>query len=138
MDYIPETKEEELRGEWWVKAFEREKDIFLLFKTLAPTHYLGTRYTTGWVVRGRKPGEGDILPQGSVLNQLRDHYGLPELSGDYGLGVISVTSRELDVPELKDKGNIPKDEMCVYFNLGMCVGFGIVYMFKFIDAKSTK
>tara|TARA_Y100000814_G_scaffold64076_2_gene39806 strand:- start:3032 stop:3460 length:429 start_codon:yes stop_codon:yes gene_type:complete len=142
MDYIQETKTEELRGEWWVKAFEREKETFLLFQTLAPTHYLGTRHTTGWVVRGLKPGEGDILPQGSVLNQLRDHYGLPELSGDYGLGVMSVTSKLPDEPEIKDKDKEkdtnPNDEMCVYFNLGMCFGIGIVSMFKFIDARSAK
>jgi hypothetical protein len=142
MDYIQETKTEELRGEWWVKAFEREKETFLLFQTLAPTHYLGTRHTTGWVVRGLKPGEGDILPQGSVLNQLRDHYGLPELSGDYGLGVMSVTSKVSDGPEIKDKDKEkdtnPNDEMCVYFNLGMCFGIGIVSMFKFIDARSAK
>ena len=140
MDYIQETKKEELRGEWWVKAYEREKDIFLMFKTLAPTHYLGTRFTTGWVVRGLKPGEGDILPQGSVLNQLRDHYGLPELSGDYGLGVMSVTSKVADVPELKDKDKdtVPNDEMCMYFNIGMFVGIGIVSMIKFIDSKNSK
>ena len=142
MDYIQETKTEELRGEWWVKAFEREKETFLLFQTLAPTHYLGTRHTTGWVVRGLKPGEGDILPQGSVLNQLRDHYGLPELSGDYGLGVMSVTSKLPDEPEIKEKDKEkdtnPNDEMCVYFNLGMCFGIGIVSMFKFIDARSAK
>tara|TARA_B100000686_G_scaffold340523_1_gene416370 strand:+ start:178 stop:1164 length:987 start_codon:yes stop_codon:yes gene_type:complete len=142
---IPETKTAELRGEWWVSAFEREKKTLLLFETLAPTHYLGKRLTTGWVVRGLKPGDGDILPQGSVLNQLRDHYGLPELSGDYGLGVMSVTSKVTDVPELKDKDKdkdkdtVPNDEkMCVYFNLGICVGFGIVFMNKFIDAKNAK
>tara|TARA_B100001094_G_scaffold115343_1_gene111281 strand:- start:6888 stop:7844 length:957 start_codon:yes stop_codon:yes gene_type:complete len=150
MDYIQATETEELRGEWWVKAFEREKDIFLMFKTLAPTHYLGTRYTTGWVVRGLKPGEGDILPQGSVLNQLREHYGLPELSGDYGLGVMSATIKVLDGTENKGKGGdthpaphpdrpaATNDEMCVYFNMGMCIGIGIVSMFKFIDAKSAK
>lgn len=142
---IPETKTAELRGEWWVSAFEREKKTLLLFETLAPSHYLGKRLTTGWVVRGFTDIiNGDILPQGSVLNQLRDHYGLPELSGDYGLGVMSVTSKVADCHELKDKDKCkdkdtnPNDEMCVYFNLGMCVGFGIVYMFKFIDAKAAK
>ena len=66
------------------------------------------------------------------------------MSGDYGLGVMSVTSKVTDCHELKDKGKCkdkdtnPNDKMCVYFNLGMCVGFGIVYMFKFIDAKAAK
>tara|TARA_B100001013_G_scaffold278247_1_gene178355 strand:- start:63 stop:1025 length:963 start_codon:yes stop_codon:yes gene_type:complete len=103
MDYIPATKTAELRGEWWVKAFEREKENFLMFETLAPSHYLGTRFTTGWIVPGFNHEERDILPQGSVLNQLRRHYELPELSGDYGLGCMSVRSNVLDGPEVKDK-----------------------------------
>ena len=100
---IPETKTAELRGEWWVDAFEREKKCLLMFETLSPTHYLGKRLTTGWVVRGFNNGElkGDFLPQGSVLNQLRENYGLPHLSGDYGLGCMSVNSDVLY--ELEDK-----------------------------------
>ena len=92
--------------------------------------------TTGWVVRGLKPGDGDILPQGSVLNQLRDHYGLPELSGDYGLGVMSVTNKVLDGPNLKDNDkDKDKDEVYVYFNLGFGIACGIVCMQRFINAK---
>ena len=134
MDYIQETKTAQLRGEWWVKAFEREKENFLMFETLAPTHYLGTRFTTGWVVRGFKPEEGDFLPQGSVLNQLREHYELPLLSGDYGLGCMSVTNKVLDGPNLKDNDK-DKDEVCVYFNLGFGIACGIVCMQRFIHAK---
>ena len=134
MDYIQETKTAQLRGEWWVKAFEREKENFLMFGTLAPSHYLGKRLTTGWVVRGFKPEEGDFLPQGSVLNQLREHYELPLLSGDYGLGCMSVTNKVLDGPNLKDNDK-DKDEVCVYFNLGFGIACGIVCMQRFINAK---
>tara|TARA_B100000902_G_C27203605_1_gene860385 strand:+ start:209 stop:1105 length:897 start_codon:yes stop_codon:yes gene_type:complete len=130
MDYIQETKTEEFRGEWWVNAFEREKKVILMFHTLAPTHYLGTRFTTGWIDRGLKPNEGDILPQGSVLNQLREYYELPSLSGDYGLGCISEKNKVQDEPVLKDKAlDFPSQgEMCVYFNLGFCIACGIVCM----------
>ena len=138
MPYIQETKKAELRGEWWVQAFEREKKVLLMFQTLAPTHYLGSRFTTGWVVRGYKPGEEDILPQGSVLNQLREHYGLAELSGDYGLGSMSVKSKVCDSPKLKDKDMFPNDEMPVYFNLGMCAGIGLICIYKFINARTMK
>ena len=106
---IPETKTAELRGEWWVSAFEREKKILLLFETLAPSHYLGKRLTTGWVVRGFTDIiKGDFIPQGSVLNQLRRHYELPELSGDYGLGCMSVQSDVLY--ELEDKEEEEKEK----------------------------
>ena len=139
MDYIQETKTAQLRGEWWVKAFEREKEKFLMFQTLAPSHYLGTRFTTGWVVRGFKGIiQGDFLPQGSVLNQLRKHYELPELSGDYGLVCISVESDVLYKLEDKDKDkdkDKEKDNTCVYFNLGFGIAFGIVCMQRFIHAK---
>ena len=133
---IPKTKAAELRGEWWVKAFEREKDILLMFETLAPSHYLGKRLTTGWVVRGLKAEEGDILPYGSVLNQLREHYGLPALSGDYGLGTMSVKDRVIKGVNNNDKGI--DDEKCVYFNIGLCIGIGLVNMFRFINAKVDK
>ena len=129
IENIPPTKTSELRGEWWIKAFEREKKIFLMFETLAPSHYLGNRFTIGWVVR-----RCDILPQGSVLNQLRKYYELPELSGDYGLGCMSERShvfkgsynKENGVE--KNKGNEIQDEMCMYFNLGFCVGCGLICM----------
>ena len=97
---IPETKTAELRGEWWVSAFEREKKILLLFETLAPSHYLGKRITTGWVVRGFNGKGYDVLPQASVVNQLREHYGCPQLCGDYGYGHMSAES---NVYKIKDK-----------------------------------
>lgn len=106
---IPETKTAEFRGEWWVNAFEREKENLLLFETLAPSHYLGKRLTTGWVVRGFTDIiKSDFIPQGSVLNQLRRHYGLPELSGDYGLGCMSFQSDVLY--EIEDKEEKEKEE----------------------------
>ena len=136
IENIPPTKTSELRGEWWIKAFEREKKVFLMFETLAPSHYLGNRFTIGWVVR-----RCDILPQGSVLNQLRKYYELPELSGDYGLGYMSslTTNKTSYVSEPKnndkDKSNKKNnDDMCVYFNLGMCVGCGIICMFRLLKS----
>ena len=119
IENIPPTKTSELRGEWWVKAFEREKKDFLMFETLAPSHYLGHRFTIGWVVRGFNHGEGDFLPQGSVLNQLRKYYELPELSGDYGLGYMSVASKILDGPEDKEesKEDIKQRLRCEFINL---------------------
>ena len=100
IENIPETKTAELRGEWWVSAFEREKKILLLFETLAPSHYLGKRITTGWVVRGFNGKGYDVLPQASVVNQLREHYGCPQLCGDYGYGHMSAES---NVYKIKDK-----------------------------------
>ena len=106
---IPETKTAEFRGEWWVSAFEREKENLLLFETLAPSHYLGKRLTTGWVVRGFTDIiKADFIPQGSVLNQLGRHYDLPELSGDYGLGCMSFQSDVLY--EIEDKEEKEKEE----------------------------
>ena len=89
MDLIKETETEEFRGEWWVKAFEREKEELLMFHTLSPSSYIGIRFTTGWIVQGFNKNDGDIIPFGSVLNDLREYYGLPMLSGDYGLGCMS-------------------------------------------------
>jgi len=89
MDIIKETETEEFRGEWWVTAFEREKEELLMFHTLSPTNYIGIRFTTGWIVRGFNKNDGDVIPFGSVLNNLREYYGLPMLSGDYGLGCMS-------------------------------------------------
>ena len=140
---IPETKKPELRGEWWVKAFEREKKILLLFETLAPSHYLAKRITTGWVVRGFTDIiKGDFIPDGSVINQLREYYGLPELSGDYGLGCMSVKSDvlyELEDKEEKDKDGhlILNGEMCTMFNLGFSIGCGMVCMFRFMEKHSN-
>ena len=139
MDYIQQSKKEELRGEWWVKAFEREKKNLLMFHTLSPSHYLGSRATTGWVVRGFNDIiKADYLPQGSVLNQLREHYELPLLSGDYGLGCMSVKNDVRDESFLKDKveetEKIKCDNMCVYFNLGFCIGCGVTLMTRFVKS----
>ena len=139
MDYIQQSKKEELRGEWWVKAFEREKKNLLMFHTLSPSHYLGSRATTGWVVRGFNDIiKADNLPQGSVLNQLREHYELPLLSGDYGLGCMSVKNDVRDESFLKDKveetEKINCDNMCVYFNLGFCIGCGVTLMTRFVKS----
>ena len=73
MDLIEETKEAELRGEWWVNAFKREKYEFLMFHTLEPNYYLGERFTTGWNVTSLNENERDFLPYGSVINQLREY-----------------------------------------------------------------
>ena len=133
---IPETKTAELRGEWWVKAFEREKDIFLMFETLAPSHYLGKRLTTGWVVRGFTDIiKGDFLPHGSVLNQLREHYGLPGLSGDYGLGCMSVQSDVLY--ELEDKREKREIELYNFCDLTLA-GIGLVLLSSWYMKKMYK
>ena len=129
---IPKTKTAELRGEWWVEAFKREKKILLMFETLAPSHYLGRRLTTGWVVRGFKSEERDILPQGSVLNQLRRYYNLPELSGDYGLGCMSVNrdmSYEFEVKK-KDEGVI----VCELFNLAIW-SISVICLSRFVSTR---
>ena len=129
---IPETKAAELRGEWWVEAFEREKKILLMFETLAPSHYLGRRITTGWVVRGFNDIiKGDILPQGSVINQLREYYGLPGLSGDYGLGCMSVKSDVLYQLEDKDKGEDTEIGLFEFVSLA-CWGIGFICTSKLL------
>ena len=100
MDYIQETKTSELRGEWWVKAFEREKRKLLMFETLSTSCRMVSRFTTGWIVRGFNGKGYDVLPQASVVNQLREHYGCPQLCGDYGYGHMSAES---NVYKIKDK-----------------------------------
>ncbi|MBD23816.1 MAG: hypothetical protein CMG46_02260 [Candidatus Marinimicrobia bacterium] len=87
MNVIHKSNTNVFRAPFWVKAFENEKRDLLMFDTLAPNHYLGNRTTTGWTVRGG--GRMDIIPYGCVLNQLREYYDLPLLSGDYGLGCMS-------------------------------------------------
>ena len=64
-------------------------------------HEVGGKYFTDII-------KGDFIPQGSVLNQLRRHYELPELSGDYGLGCMSVQSDVLY--ELEDKEEKKENE----------------------------
>ena len=135
---IPKTKTAELRGEWWVEAFKREKKILLMFETLAPSHYLGRRLTTGWVVRGFKSEERDILPQGSVLNQLRRYYNLPELSGDYGLGCMSV-NRDMSYEfEVKKKDNFEKKDegviVCELFNLAIW-SISVICLSRFVSTR---
>ena len=105
MEVISPSKKAEFRNQWWYEAFTRDRDSLLMFDDLAPNSSLGNRVTTGWTVRGfRNVFEGDLIPYGSVLNQLRTYYGLPRLSGDYGLGCIS----ELNI-EFKYEGK-KKDE----------------------------
>ena len=131
MDYIQETKKSELRGEWWVKAFEREKKELLMFQTLAPNSYLGNRFTTGWFVRGFGDiREGDFIPYGSVLNQLRKHYDLPLLSGDYGLGSLSRVENVTVVKEDKEDKENKRDDIqqgginnLIYVMIGFSLGF---------------
>ena len=69
-----------------------------------------SRVTTGWFVRGSKDREGDIFPYVAVINQLRDYYGLPRVSGEYDLGVQQTNMRayakekelETEIQKLKE------------------------------------
>jgi len=132
MEYIKETKTAEFRGEWWVNAFKREKEIFLMFETLAPSNSLGVRFTTGWVVRGINGKGGDILPSGHVINQLRDNYNLPSLTGDYGLGCIS---RDLHY-EYKGEDKEEKEENELFnFCDFVYVSIGLVIISKCISKR---
>ena len=149
---ILETKKAELRGDWWVKTFELELNSFLMFDSLAPTRGLKGRNTTGWIVIGMNGIGSDFLPHGSVINQLRMYYGLPTLSGEYGLGVMAAGSNvlyDLDKDDTllldeddKDKGlndGVDKntginDDKCVYFNMGVCFGIGIVCIFRVLKS----
>ena len=107
MDYIQETKTSELRGEWWVKAFEREKGKLLMFETLSTSGRMVSRFTTGWIVRGFNGKGYDVLPQASVVNQLREHYGCPQLCGDYGYGHMSAESNVYKIEDkIEDKKEI--------------------------------
>ena len=104
MDYIQQSKKEELRGEWWAKAFEREKRKLLMFETLSTSGSMVSRFTTGWIVRGFNGKGYDVLPQASVVNQLREHYGCPQLCGDYGYGNMSAESNVYKIEEkIEDK-----------------------------------
>lgn len=123
MDYIQETKTSELRGEWWVKAFERESRALLMFGTLSTSCNMKSRFTTGWIVRGFNGKGNDILPQASVVNQLREHYGLPQLCGDYGYGRMSAES---NVYKLEDKFEDKKEIKSCDLNL---VNIGIFTFF---------
>ena len=107
MDYIQETKTSELRGEWWAKAFEREKRKLLMFETLSTSCRIVSRFTTGWIVRGFNGKGYDVLPQASVVNQLREHYGCPQLCGDYGYGHMSAESNVYKIEDkIEDKKEI--------------------------------
>ena len=107
---IKKSKTMKRRGEWWVKAFEIEKKELLMFHTLAPGSFLGRRTTTGWFCRGFDGiREGDFIPYGCVLTQLRRNFNLPELSGDYGLGGFNNINEEL-FSELDKKEADEKDK----------------------------
>ena len=132
MELIQETKKVEFRGEWWVKAFEREKKELLMFQTLAPNSYLGNRFTTGWFVRGfNNIREGDFIPYGSVLNQLREYYDLPLLSGDYGLGSISRVEIINVVKEDKSEDVYHGDiNNLIWVTIGLSLGFCLSRYYK--------
>ena len=134
IELIEGSKKVKFRGEWWVKAFEREKKELLMFQTLAPNSYLGNRFTTGWFVRGFGDiREGDLIPYGSVLNQLRKHYDLPLLSGDYGLGSLSRVENVNVVKEDKENKENKEDKRddiqqgginnLIYVMIGFSLGF---------------
>ena len=74
------TEKEEHLGEWWTKAYEKDKYDLLMFHDLA--YPPKKRTTIGWTIHS------DYIPGGHVINILRNYHGLPSLSGDYGIGMI--------------------------------------------------
>ena len=92
------TSNHGLLGDWWIKMFYYDRDKLLMFNDLSN---LGREDPSlGWTVRGFGTDElpGDWIPHGSVINQLRRYYDLPLLSGDYSLGIISVSQKNNYLP----------------------------------------
>ena len=88
LDFIPASKEPVGRAKYWVERFEKEKKDLLMFPNWGGyAQGMEKRKTTGWFARSSKERDGDMLPYGSVINQLRDYYGLPRISGEYDLGI---------------------------------------------------
>ena len=88
LGFIPGSEEPTERAWYWVERFNKEKEDLLMFNTWEG-HFTGmeNRVTTGWFVRGWKDRDGDIFPYAAVINNLRDHYGLERISGEYDLGI---------------------------------------------------
>tara|TARA_Y100001970_G_C14253609_1_gene873527 strand:+ start:1630 stop:2583 length:954 start_codon:yes stop_codon:yes gene_type:complete len=128
---LEKTKSVKYLADWWVNAFKREKERLLMYDTLQPDHYLGHRFTTGWTVRTfSNIRKGDIIPYASVLNQLRDHYNLPPLSGDYGIGVEAEKLRRFEENTIKRDTSNSKEEIfpCYHFLERfewITIGFGL-------------
>ena len=105
---IPETDEPKERAWYWVKRFEEEKRDLLMFRNWAGYNQgMEQRETTGWFARTSKDKDGDIFPYGAVINQLRDHYGLERISGEYDLG-IQETNRVAYAKEKELEAEIQK------------------------------
>ena len=108
LGFIQESKEPTERAGYWVESFEKEKKDLLMFNNWG-TYAQGMeqRETTGWFARISKDRDGDIFPYGAVINQLRDHYGLERISGEYDLG-IQETNRVAYAKEKELEAEIQK------------------------------
>ena len=88
LGFIPGSEEPTDRAGYWVKRFEEDKTELLMLDNWAGYNQgMEKRETTGWFARSSKDREGDVFPYLNVINQLRDYYGLPRVSGEYDLGV---------------------------------------------------
>ena len=117
LGFIPETEEPKERAWYWVKRFEEEKRDLLMFRNWAGYNQgMEKRETTGWFARISKDKDGDIFPYGAVINDLRDHYGLDRISGEYDLGIQETNrvayakEKELEAEIQKLKEDLDGDE----------------------------
>ena len=117
LGFIPETEEPTERAWYWVKRFEEEKRDLLMFRNWAGYNQgMEQRETTGWFARISKDRDGDIFPYGAVINQLRDHYELERISGEYDLGIQETNrvayakEKELEAEIQKLKEDLDGDE----------------------------
>ena len=108
LGFIQESEEPTERAWYWVDRFEKEKKDLLMFRNWAGYNQgMEQRETTGWFARISKDRDGDIFPYGAVINQLRDHYGLERISGEYDLG-IQETNRVAYAKEKELEAEIQK------------------------------
>ena len=108
LGFIQESEEPTGRAGYWVERFEEEKRDLLMFRNWAGYNQgMEKRETTGWFARISKDRDGDIFPYGAVINQLRDHYGLERISGEYDLG-IQETNRVAYAKEKELEAEIQK------------------------------
>jgi len=108
LGFITASEEPKERAWYWVKRFEEEKRDLLMFNNWGGyAQGMEQRETTGWFARISKDRDGDIFPYGAVINQLRDHYGLERISGEYDLG-IQETNRVAYAKEKELEAEIKK------------------------------
>ena len=130
------TPKIEFIGDWWVRAFERDKEEMLMFRDLAPSGYMKDhRTTTGWFVRPVGNSPGDCIPSGNVVNQLRNYYVIPILTGDYGLGCMSADRKNIDFEPEKNK-NENNDIIYICDTLLQTLGIAVIGFWLF-NTKSN-